>query len=506
MTELDPRDLHTSSEDPAKAPEETVSIGGKKHKKHTVFYITAVVIALFLLAVAVLDPLTVFVKNLLSILSPIIIGAIIAYLCDPILEFFEFRVFRRMSKGGLRRGLSLLLTVIVAIGIVALIGVLIIPQLINSLTELFGNYEIYLNRLLGWLQNIINGVTANLPIDVDISDVNKLVAFLGDMFGSAENAFTEILNKLQQFATDGNLFEKLFGMLLGLFNAFKNAFLGVFIAFYILASKEKRSAQIAKFRKAMFSEKTNKRITEVVTLTDKTFGGFIYGKILDSIVIGILTFILMTIFEVSPYNVLIATFVGITNIIPVFGPFIGAIPSFFIVLISNPSKAFLFILLILIIQQLDGNIIGPKILGDNTGVSSLCVIIAICICGSLWGIAGMLIGVPVFAVIIELVKRLLEDRLKAKGEPTDTLEYYPAEAVINAEQDLYYEHSSLRYRYEHSRLKPRIDRLKSAVLTRFDRQNPPEKSAIPTDAEKTDAAPHTDDHTGGDNPDSKQDE
>ena len=186
---------------------------------------------------------------------------------------------------------------------------------------------------------------------------------------------------------------------------------------------EKRMAQIRKFRKAMFSKKTDDRIEEVVTLADKTFGGFIFGKILDSLVIGILTFVMLAIFDVSPYNLLIATFVGITNVIPVFGPFIGAIPSFFIVLISNPEKAFLFLVLILIIQQLDGNIIGPKILGDNTGVSSLCVIIAIAICSTLWGVMGMIIGVPIFAVVIELIKRMLEKRLIAKGEPTDTLEY-----------------------------------------------------------------------------------
>ena len=150
-------------------------------------------------------------------------------------------------------------------------------------------------------------------------------------------------------------------------------------------------------------------------------------------------------------------------------------------LISNPDKAFLFLLLILIIQQLDGNVIGPKILGDNCGVSSLCVIIAIAICSALWGVMGMLIGVPIFAVSIELIKRMLERRLAAKGEPTDTLDYYSAHAVGNAEMDVYYEHSTLRYSYDHSKLKPRLERLKNGILSHLGRQDSDEQK----DAENT---------------------
>ncbi len=469
-----------SEEDIKNAPPvsdgEHVTVNGKKHKKRTVFYISAVIIALCLLTAAVMDPLVSVLRYILSLLSPLIIGGVIAYLCDPILEFYEYRVFKRMRKGNLRRGLSLLFTVITAFGIVAAVFAMIIPQLIASLTELFNNYEIYLNNLLAWIQNLLNTLTEDLHVEVvDISDVDKFMTFLNDMFGSVENALSQVLDKLQQFAEDGNLVEKTWAALLDLFNAFKNLFIGLFIAFYFLASKEKRVAQFRKFRKAMFDKKTDDRVEEIITLTDRTFGGFIYGKILDSLVIGILTFVLLIIFEVSPYNLLIATFVGITNIIPVFGPFIGAIPSFFIVLISNPGKAFLFLVIILIVQQLDGNIIGPKILGDNCGVSSLCVIIAIAICSTLWGVVGMLIGVPIFAVVIELIKRMLEERLRAKGEPTDTLDYYPANAVGNAEMDVYYEHSTLLYTYEHSKFKYRFRRWRRTLFSHLGRQVKPDK-------------------------------
>ena len=501
MAEYDPnRQTPPSSEEDFATPppndeanEGHVVINGKKHKKRTVFYITATIIALALLAAAVAEPLIGVLRYILSILSPLIIGGIIAYLCDPILELFEHKVFKRMKKGSPRRGLSLLCTVITAFGIVTLVFAMMIPQLIESLTELFNNYESYLNNLLAWLQSVLNTLTENLHVEVvDISDVDKFMAFISDMFGSVENAFSQLITKLQDFAEEGDLLEKTWAALIGLFTAFKNFFIGLFIAFYLLASKEKRSAQFRKFRKAMFSEKTDNRIEEILTLTDRTFGGFIYGKILDSLVIGILTFVLLLIFEVSPYNLLIATFVGLTNVIPVFGPFIGAIPSFFVVLISNPDKAILFLVLILIIQQLDGNIIGPKILGDNTGVSSLCVIIAIAICSALWGVVGMLIGVPIFAVVIELIKRMLENRLRAKGEPTDTLEYYPSNAVGNAELDVYYEHSTLLYTYEHSKFKHRFRRWRRSLFSHLGRQVKSDQSAdteVPPDAEDTDPSP-----------------
>jgi hypothetical protein len=154
-----------------------------------------------------------------------------------------------------------------------------------------------------------------------------------------------------------------------------------------------------------------------------------------------------------------------------------------VVLISNPGKAILFLILVLIIQQLDGNIIGPKILGDNTGVSSLCVIIAIAICSAMWGVVGMIIGVPIFAVVIEMIKRMLEKRLAAKGEPTDTMAYYPADAVGNAEKDIYYEHSTLRYNYEHSKLKPRIERLHNRILSHLGRQTKPNRPASKDDTD-----------------------
>ena len=486
---MEPREADMSREGhtPEDGSGSTVQIGGKKLQKRTVFYISATVLALLLFAVAVHEQLITVLKYILSILSPLIIGLVIAYLCDPIMEFFEYRIFRRLHNGSLKRGVSLFLTVITAFGILAIVAVMMIPQLITSITELFDHSEDYLNSLLSWLHAHLERLTANLPVSVvDISDVNKLMELIEEVFGSMENALSQLLTKLQELAADGNLWEKVWAMLLGLFNSVKNLVIGLFIAFYLLASKEKRVAQFRKFRKAMLSKKTDTKVEDFIALTDRTFGGFIFGKILDSLVIGVLTFVLLCIFEVSPYNMLIATFVGLTNVIPVFGPFIGAIPTFFVVLISNPGKAILFLVIILIVQQLDGNVIGPKILGDNTGISSLCVIIAIAICSAMWGVVGMIIGVPIFAVVIEMVKRMLEKKLTAKGEPTDTMAYYPSDAVGNAEKDLYYEHSTLRYNYEHSRLKPFVDKVRNGFLSHLGRQTKDSaNTAEPTDEDNS---------------------
>lgn len=431
--------------------------------KRLLFFGVVVIIALILFFVAYLDSFTGFAKTVSDIISPLIIGCVVAYLCDPILEFYEYRVFGRMKKGNGRRGLSLALTVLTAFAILALIALMMIPELIASVKKLIAESDNYINEFLKFSQGIVNWFNGSFKTNLQIGSMEEGMT---NIFGMVEKWLSDMtqVDNLAQFGGD------VWAILLAIFNAFKNLIIGLFIAFYILGSKEKRIAQINKFRAAMLSEKQNKRLGEFVELTDHCFGGFIFGKILDSLVIGILTFILMTIFKVSEYNILIATFVGLTNVIPVFGPFIGAIPSAFIVLISNPSKTFLFIILILIIQQLDGNIIGPKILGDNTGVSSLCVIIAITVCGSIWGIPGMIVGVPLFAVVIEWVKRILELRLRQKGKETDTLAYYPKDAVGNAEQDLYYEHAGLLYQYEHSGLKPKFERMKNKMFSKVGRQ------------------------------------
>jgi hypothetical protein len=220
--------------------------------------------------------------------------------------------------------------------------------------------------------------------------------------------------------------------------------LSLFISFYLLASKEKRLAQVKTLTTAIFNEKQNAFIYKTASLANSTFGGFLGGKLLDALIVGVVYFIAFTIFGI-PYAPMLATIMGVMNIIPFFGPIIGTIPTAFIVLISAPEKIILLIILIVVVGQIDGNIIEPKVLSDRTGVSSLCVIIAISVMGNLWGIFGMIVGVPLFAVIIALIQQFADAKLGQKGLSTDLDDYYDEEEGTFAPKKLQKPRLSLRY-------------------------------------------------------------
>ena len=422
-----------------------------------------------------------------NVLSPLLIGCIIAYLLNPILKFYEYVVFRKLKrKGNLRLGISLLCTFLTAFAILAILVAMVIPELYKSIKDLVTDYQTYLNSILALVQSAID----KMELDVDISDMEKLYAFINEVFGDANAFMSEVLDKLQNFVFDSNLLGNVWGFLGSLFSSVINAVLGIFIAFYILSSKEKRVAQLAKFRAAHFSEEQDSKVTEVVTLVDKTFGGYFKGVLVDALAVGVTMFIVLSICRISEYNLLIATICAITNVIPVFGPLIGAIPSGIIILMTNPEKLIWFIIIVLVIQQLDGNILVPLIQGNNTGISSLAVLVAITVMGGLFGIPGMIFGVPIFAVVIEMCKRAIEDKLRGKGKETDTTHYYRKGAVGNAEEEVYYEHAHWKYKYDHSRLKPHVDKLLAAIARIGKKGEAPVASAeeAPADnAENTEA-------------------
>ena len=470
----------------AEAAESAEAQKTKESKKHSIpkrvfFFGTCAVVALLLYALVNVDAFAYVYNTLGKILSPIIIGCVIAYLCNPIMRFYEYIVFGKMKKGGLHRILSLLMTVITVFGLVAGVIALIVPELINSINQLAKNLPAYAASFRDFVQNIINGLNEKLPEGVDIPSTDELLSSL------KLNDIQSVLTMAGTFLSKFNAVDGIWNFFVNLFNALKDLLLGMFIAFYILASKEKRSAQIRKARAALLNEKQDKKFEEIVKLVDKTFGSYVKGVLLDALAVGVVTFILLSIFRVSEYNLLIAAICGVTNIIPVFGPFIGAIPSALIVLISNPDKLIVFIILILVIQQIDGNIIVPRIQGNNTGISSLAVLIAITVMGNLFGLMGMVIGVPIFAVIIELGKRALDERLKKRGRPTDTVEYYPSDSIGNAEEEVYYEHSHLRYLYDHSKLKAIID-LQKARRERRRRKKAAKRAAAAEAAKAVKAA------------------
>ena len=259
---------------------------------------------------------------------------------------------------------------------------------------------------------------------------SNIASFIERYFpGIASDNFKEeeIRKKITEFLLGTeNLLNHIIGFIqdygVSLLSGVKNVFIGLVISVYFLFSKEKRCAQCKKFVTAVFGDKQQRFLYRTARRIDSSFGGFFEGKILDSAIIGILTYVILLIFRI-PFPVLVAFVVGITNIVPVFGPFVGAFASAFIIFIEDPKKVIPFLIIVLIIQQLDGNVIGPKILGDNIGVSSFCVMISIVIMGNLFGVVGMIIGVPLFAVIIEFVGEFLDKRLRQKHKPVDTEKY-----------------------------------------------------------------------------------
>ncbi len=385
-------------------------------KKTLTFIFSSVIIFLLVFILINVSAVSGFISGLLSTLAPIIVGASIAYLLNPLLKLYEYRILKKLKKKNIRRILSLILTFVSVIVVIALFLVLIIPQIIKSIVDLAGKLDIYIDNTIGLAQSLI----AKLDQYPEIAKyVNKeeLASFLSQFFSGSQNLVSTILTYVKDFG-------------ISLFVGVKNLLVGLFISIYILSSKESLHAGVRKITAAIFKEHTRTRLLRYTRIANRTFGNYFVGVLVDACIVGLVSFIIFTIFNI-PYAPLVATIVGVTNIIPIFGPFLGAIPSAFIIFIANPSKALLFIILIIVIQQIDGNIIAPKILGNSTGISSLGVIVAIVIMGDLFGIIGMIVGVPVFAMIIMVVNEIIETKLKDKGLATSTDDYYPAYSLVD---------------------------------------------------------------------------
>lgn len=374
---------------------------------------------LFLLFLLKIDIVLNMVGKIFSILMPIILGLTFAYLLNPLLAFFEDKCFRRiMSKWLEKKPASRLprifaITVTMLLVLLCLAGLLsiILPQLAASVKGLFDKIPSYLAAAKNWGDQTIAG--------------NKtLSSLLGDSLDGLIDSAQSLLEKATPTINQliGNVTDFVIGSAIGVVNGVKNFVLGIIISIYVMFSKEKFAAQAKKILYALLSKQHTDRILRNTRRAHRVFGGFVTGKLLDSLIIGIITFIVLFIVRM-PYAVLISVIIGITNIIPYFGPIIGAIPCALILLFEDPLKALLFIVIIVIIQQFDGNLLGPKILGDSTGLSAFWVIFAILLGGGLFGFLGMLLGVPTFAVIYALIKTFIEERLKKKNEPSDTLAY-----------------------------------------------------------------------------------
>ena len=341
------------------------------------FFICAVIF----ISVFVIINITTFkglLSALFSVLLPILLGAVLAYMLNPILKLYEFKVFKRLKNKKVLRGLSILMTYITFALILCAFGAILIPSLITSIGDLTANAENYLITISDLINKAAVYVTGN-PDHASLMTPGKLY---------------ELIMKIAKVFLPSS--DDAVGIITGIGTVIKNILLAFFISLYMLISKERITAQFRKLVSAIFGNKGKKRLYRYLRLIRRTFGDYFIGMLFDALIVMCVSFILFAIFGI-PYTPLVAVTIGITNIIPVFGPFIGAIPSFVLIFIAEPQKAIIFAILILIIQQIDGNIIAPKVLGNSTGISSLGVIIAITIMGSYFGIIGMIIGVPIFA-------------------------------------------------------------------------------------------------------------
>ena len=351
--------------------------------------------------------------------APIIVGAVIAFLMNPVVFFdrlfhtiFQDKVITDKKKlFKISRTLSVILTTIVFLGIITGVVWLVVPQLYDSIKQLVGNMDNYYSNLQNMVENINEKFQKlNIPEDEMNKYMNTAYLKLQDMLN------TKIMPNVDKIVV--NIGSGVFSGLKFLYNFL----IGIVASIYVMANKEYLASRGKKIIYAVFKVKNANNILDGLSEMYRIFGQFINGKILDSLIIGMIMFIVSTIINL-PYAVLISVIVGVTNVIPFFGPIIGAIPCFFIVLIADPIKSLVLLLVILILQQFDGNILGPKIIGDTTGLSSFWVLTAVIVGGGLFGFFGMLLGVPVFACCYMYINRTCTAKLQNKNLAFKTSEY-----------------------------------------------------------------------------------
>ena len=345
------------------------------------------------------------ISKLTGILMPFIYGAVIAYLLKPVCNCVENFLRRLLPEkmGTAANMLAVTISLLFGILVVYALIMMIVPQLITSVTTLYYTARNNLNDFVDWASH-----------QEIIASNQKLLDFIETSYDNLQDT----LDNLVRTKLVPSMQSLLSGAALGVMSFvtfLKNIVIGLIVSVYLLASRKKFGQQGKLILYSLVKPRWADLIMEEVRYADRMFGGFINGKILDSAIIGVLCYIACLIFK-FPSALLVSVIIGVTNVIPFFGPFIGAIPATLLILIQNPIKALWFVLFVLVLQQLDGNIIGPKILGNTTGLSSFWVLFAILLFGGLWGFVGMIIGVPLFAVIYDVLKKFVFHGLRRNEE------------------------------------------------------------------------------------------
>lgn len=384
------------------------------NRKYTTIAVYALLIIIsaisFYLALEHLPSVIKTLKDLFHPILPMVYGFVIAYLLNPIMVETEnmlckLKLYNRL-KHRHKRAISILLTYIISIAILVVFVLIVLPRVASNVASMYGQLQAY----VGAAETFVNELLESIPQELLSQD------YIEQITRMAGNSIQDLINWMANSAP----------ILIGLIWQFGSGLIATFIAvvvsIYLLFAKESFIAQIRKILCAFLPKKNVRRIVMVTRTTHMMFGRFITGKLLDSIIIGILCFVGLSIMQM-PNAVLVSFIIGVTNVLPYFGPLIGAIPGFILIAIISPVQGLIFLVFILVLQQIDGNIIGPMILGDSTGLSAFWVVFAILFFGGVFGVVGMFIGVPTFGVIYALIKDRITERLAEKGMPVHTEDY-----------------------------------------------------------------------------------
>lgn len=417
--------------------EETpVKKGGQENiylaKIGLMIFITFVCCALFFFLLLRYEEFSDVWGKIMRAAQPIIIGLVLAYLLNPVMKFAEQYLYKALRpqmkteekarKGA--RALGIACALLFLIAVIALLIAAIVPSVTVSIVSLFDTVP---DSVRKFIDNMESGVLGSFEFT--------------EMFGDFLTQITEMVQKWAQEKLLPQAQTYLAQVTTGVISTVKlflNFIIGMIVAMYVLMIKEKLIGQSKKLVFAIFKPKQGNILVEIVQKANEFFGGFIIGKIIDSAIVGVICYLGCWIMKI-PYAMLVSVVIGVTNIIPVFGPFIGAIPSLLLVVIQSPWHALYLLIFIIVLQQVDGNIIGPKILGNSTGLSSFWVMFSILIGGGMFGFVGMLLGVPVFATIYYILQKLVNHSITKRKLPVDTEAYVDMSRVDEGTQALVYE-------------------------------------------------------------------
>ena len=366
-------------------------------------------------------------NRIMTIVAPFVWGLIIAYLLLPLTRQLEKLLSSNAMKkahvkGKFARIASIIISEIVLLVLLTAFVLLILPQLYSSIETIVVNSPEYYSKMSEW-------------IELKLEDHPEVEKYVAQALESMSNQLLDLV-KNRLLPSMGNVISSVTTGVYAAFRGVYNLIIGIIVSIYILSNREMAKAGFRKVLYTIFSVETAEKIRSGILFTDRTFMGFLSGKLLDSAIIGLVCYIFCVIVKM-PYSLLVSVMIGITNIIPFFGPLIGLIPSAFIILLVDPFKCLIFVIFIIILQQIDGNILGPKILGSSVGINGFWVMFAIILGGGLFGFPGMILGVPVFVVIYSAMTTLIDKKLKREDLPQDYESYAQLDYIDPATREVH---------------------------------------------------------------------